>query len=91
MGFNLCLLNEELDWSWFVLRHEFQELTKLSQKFNENILGATKFEKLIIDKKDIEGLLAIALRLSAQKYNIIPRHFFKFSLSNSVFREMGFL
>ncbi|KAF5206013.1 Mitochondrial intermediate peptidase protein [Thalictrum thalictroides] len=44
-----------------------QELEKLSQKFGENVLDATKkFEKLIIDKKDIEGLPASALGLAAQ-------------------------
>ncbi|KAL2531678.1 putative cytosolic oligopeptidase A [Abeliophyllum distichum] len=44
-------------------REEFnkieQELAKLSQKFGENVLDATKkYEKLITDKKDIEGLPA---------------------------------
>lgn len=44
-----------------------QELEKLSQKFSENVLDATKkFEKLITDKKDIEGLPASALGLAAQ-------------------------
>ncbi|KAL3526960.1 hypothetical protein ACH5RR_011616 [Cinchona calisaya] len=44
-----------------------QELAKLSQKFGENVLDATKkFEKLITDKKDIEGLPATALGLAAQ-------------------------
>ncbi|XP_057491603.1 probable cytosolic oligopeptidase A [Actinidia eriantha] len=44
-----------------------QELTRLSQKFGENVLDATKkFEKLIIDKKEIEGLPATALGLAAQ-------------------------
>lgn len=44
-----------------------QELEKLSQKFEENVLDATKkFEKLIIDKKDIEGLPVSALGLAAQ-------------------------
>lgn len=52
-------------------REEFnkieQELAKLSQKFGENVLDATKkFEKLITDKKDIEGLPATALGLAAQ-------------------------
>ncbi|CAA2979760.1 probable cytosolic oligopeptidase A [Olea europaea subsp. europaea] len=52
-------------------REEFnkieQELAKLSQKFGENVLDATKkFEKLITDKKDIEGLPASALGLAAQ-------------------------
>ncbi|XP_073044818.1 probable cytosolic oligopeptidase A [Primulina eburnea] len=52
-------------------REEFnkieQELAKLSQKFGENVLDATKkFEKLIIEKKDIEGLPATALGLAAQ-------------------------
>jgi Zn-dependent oligopeptidase len=45
----------------------FQELEKLSQKFSENVLDATKkFEKLITDKKEIEGLPATALGLAAQ-------------------------
>ncbi|GFY86720.1 zincin-like metalloproteases family protein [Actinidia rufa] len=44
-----------------------QELTRLSQKFGENVLDATKkFEKLIIEKKEIEGLPATALGLAAQ-------------------------
>lgn len=44
-----------------------QELAKLSQKFGENVLDATKkFEKLITDKKDIEGLPATSLGLAAQ-------------------------
>uniref|UniRef100_A0A2C9UQT5 oligopeptidase A n=3 Tax=Manihot esculenta TaxID=3983 RepID=A0A2C9UQT5_MANES len=52
-------------------REEFnkieQELEKLSQKFGENVLDATKkFEKLITDKKEIEGLPATALALAAQ-------------------------
>ncbi|XP_047334183.1 probable cytosolic oligopeptidase A [Impatiens glandulifera] len=52
-------------------REEFnkieQELAKLSHKFDENVLDATKkFEKLISDKKEIEGLPATALGLAAQ-------------------------
>lgn len=44
-----------------------QELEKLSQKFEENILDSTKqFEKLITDKKDIEGLPATALAMAAE-------------------------
>uniref|UniRef100_A0A7N0TIE4 oligopeptidase A n=1 Tax=Kalanchoe fedtschenkoi TaxID=63787 RepID=A0A7N0TIE4_KALFE len=44
-----------------------QELQKLSQKFQENVLDATKkFQKLVVDKKDIEGLPATALGLAAQ-------------------------
>ncbi|KAH7845951.1 hypothetical protein Vadar_007912 [Vaccinium darrowii] len=44
-----------------------QELARLSQKFGENVLDATKrFEKLIVDKKEIEGLPATALGLAAQ-------------------------
>ncbi|XP_027913692.1 probable cytosolic oligopeptidase A [Vigna unguiculata] len=44
-----------------------QELEKLSQKFGENVLDATKkFEKLITDQKEIEGLPATALGLAAQ-------------------------
>ncbi|XP_077234064.1 putative cytosolic oligopeptidase A [Tasmannia lanceolata] len=52
-------------------REEFnkieQELEKLSEKFGQNVLDATKkFEKLITDKKEIEGLPATALGLAAQ-------------------------
>uniref|UniRef100_A0A7N2LZ90 oligopeptidase A n=2 Tax=Quercus lobata TaxID=97700 RepID=A0A7N2LZ90_QUELO len=44
-----------------------QELERLSQKFDENVLDATKkFEKLITDKKEIEGLPATALGMAAQ-------------------------
>ncbi|KAL5072767.1 hypothetical protein RYX36_011751 [Vicia faba] len=44
-----------------------QELERLSEKFRENVLDATKqFEKLIKDKKEIEGLPATALGLAAQ-------------------------
>ncbi|XP_072966459.1 probable cytosolic oligopeptidase A [Typha angustifolia] len=44
-----------------------QELEKLSQKFSENVLDATKrFEKLITDKKEIDGLPSTALGLAAQ-------------------------
>lgn len=47
--------------------NRLQELAKLSQKFGENVLDSTKkFEKLITDKKDIEGLPASALGLGAQ-------------------------
>uniref|UniRef100_A0A0D3FCE8 oligopeptidase A n=1 Tax=Oryza barthii TaxID=65489 RepID=A0A0D3FCE8_9ORYZ len=44
-----------------------QELEKLTQKFSENVLDATKkFEKLITDKNEIDGLPATALGLAAQ-------------------------
>ncbi|KAK2374041.1 Zincin metalloproteases family protein [Trifolium repens] len=44
-----------------------QELERLSEKFGENVLDATKkFEKLITDKKEIDGLPATALGLAAQ-------------------------
>ncbi|PHT56702.1 Organellar oligopeptidase A, chloroplastic/mitochondrial [Capsicum baccatum] len=44
-----------------------QDLAKLSQKFEENVLDSTKkFEKLLTDKKDIDGLPATALGLAAQ-------------------------
>ena len=40
---------------------------KLSEKFGEHVLDATKkFEKLITEKKDIEGLPSTALGLGAQ-------------------------
>lgn len=42
-------------------------MERLSQKFDENVLDATKkFEKLITDKKEIEGLPATALGMAAQ-------------------------
>ncbi|CDY65644.1 BnaAnng20860D [Brassica napus] len=52
-------------------REEFnkieQELEKLSHKFSENVLDATKkFEKLITDKKEMDGLPPSALGLFAQ-------------------------
>ncbi|GMI68732.1 thimet metalloendopeptidase 1, organellar oligopeptidase [Hibiscus trionum] len=44
-----------------------QELERLAHKFSENVLDATKkFEKLITDKKEIDGLPATALGLAAQ-------------------------
>lgn len=44
-----------------------QELQRLSQKFEENVLDATKkFAKLVTDKKEIKGLPATALGLAAQ-------------------------
>ncbi|KAG0453176.1 hypothetical protein HPP92_025543 [Vanilla planifolia] len=44
-----------------------QELEKLSQKFSENVLDATKkFEKLVIDKEELKGLPATALGLFSQ-------------------------
>ncbi|KAJ7953486.1 Oligopeptidase A [Quillaja saponaria] len=44
-----------------------QELERLSHKFEENVLDATKkFEKLITEKKLVEGLPATALELAAQ-------------------------
>ncbi|KAK9279772.1 hypothetical protein L1049_013454 [Liquidambar formosana] len=45
-----------------------QELEKLSQKFEANILDATKsFEKFITNKKEIEGLPFTALAMAAQR------------------------
>ena len=42
-------------------------MEKLAQQFEENILDATnKFEKLITDKKDIEGMTATGLAMAAQ-------------------------
>ncbi|XP_034219973.1 organellar oligopeptidase A, chloroplastic/mitochondrial-like isoform X2 [Prunus dulcis] len=44
-----------------------QELKRLSHKFEENVLDATKkFEKLVTDKNEIEGLPATALGMAAQ-------------------------
>lgn len=43
-----------------------QELEKLGKRFDENILDATKrFEKLITDKREIEGLPLSTLALAA--------------------------
>ncbi|CAB4314381.1 unnamed protein product [Prunus armeniaca] len=43
------------------------ELERLSHKFQENVLDATKkFEKLVTDKNEIEGLPATALGMAAQ-------------------------
>lgn len=54
-------------FKYFLSRFHLQELERLSQKFGENVLDATKkFEKLITDKKEIEGLPATALGLAAQ-------------------------
>ncbi|XP_048334772.2 probable cytosolic oligopeptidase A isoform X1 [Ziziphus jujuba] len=45
-----------------------QELGRLSQKFEENVLDATKrLDKFITDKKEIEGLPATTLGLAAQR------------------------
>lgn len=45
-----------------------QELSKLSTKFSNNLLDATKaFSKLITDPKEVEGLPASALALAAQQ------------------------
>lgn len=42
-------------------------MERFSKKFDENVLDATKkFEKLITDKKEIEGLPATALGMAAQ-------------------------
>ncbi|XVF59164.1 hypothetical protein PTKIN_Ptkin07bG0253700 [Pterospermum kingtungense] len=44
-----------------------QELERLSQKFSENLFDATKrFQKIVIDKKEIDGLPPTALALAAQ-------------------------
>ncbi|KAK4441245.1 Organellar oligopeptidase A, chloroplastic/mitochondrial [Sesamum alatum] len=44
-----------------------QELEKLAQKFEQNILDATKkFEKVITDKKEIEGLPLTTLAIAAE-------------------------
>ncbi|XP_073054885.1 organellar oligopeptidase A, chloroplastic/mitochondrial-like isoform X1 [Primulina eburnea] len=44
-----------------------QELEKLGQKFEENILDATKnFEKLITDKKEIQGLPFTILTIASE-------------------------
>lgn len=44
-----------------------QELEKLSQKFGENVLDATKkFQKLITDKNELDGMPATALAMFAQ-------------------------
>ncbi|CAM6094637.1 unnamed protein product [Calypogeia fissa] len=44
-----------------------QELEQLSTKFSENVLDATKkFQKLVVDPKEIEGLPLTALGVAAQ-------------------------
>ncbi|KAL6563661.1 hypothetical protein OROGR_002620 [Orobanche gracilis] len=44
-----------------------QELEKLAQKFEENILDATKnFHKLVTDRKEIEGLTLTTLAMAAE-------------------------
>ncbi|XP_047967316.1 organellar oligopeptidase A, chloroplastic/mitochondrial-like [Salvia hispanica] len=44
-----------------------QELEKLAQQFEENILDATKsFEKVITDKKELEGLPSTTLSITAK-------------------------
>lgn len=54
-------------WNKLSFWINLQELEKLSQKFEENILDSTKqFEKLITDKKEIEGLPATALAMAAE-------------------------
>ena len=46
----------------------------MHDKFGANVLDATKrFEKLIVDKKEIEGLPATVLGLAAQKAKIKVR------------------
>lgn len=46
---------------------EIQELERLSHKFDENVLDATKkFEKLIVDKHEVDGLPSTALGMAAQ-------------------------
>jgi Zn-dependent oligopeptidase len=46
----------------------------LHDKFAENVLDATKrFEKLIVDKNEIEGLPATVLGLAAEKAKIKVR------------------
>ncbi|RZC61834.1 hypothetical protein C5167_023588 [Papaver somniferum] len=60
-------IRESSDWQTLSDARKRIELEKLSQKFEENVLDATKkFEKLITDKKEIEGLPASALGLAAQ-------------------------
>ena len=47
--------------------HLTQELEKLAQQFEENILDATKsFEKVITDKKELEGLPSTTLSITAK-------------------------
>ncbi|MBA0613690.1 hypothetical protein Godav_014073 [Gossypium davidsonii] len=66
-------IKESLDWQSLneaykhILDANLQELVRLSHKFSENFLDATKkFEKMIIDKKEIDGLPATTLGLAAQ-------------------------
>ncbi|PPR88479.1 hypothetical protein GOBAR_AA32212 [Gossypium barbadense] len=66
-------IQESPDWKSLnearkrIVETDSQELERLSHKFSENVLDATKkFEKLITDKKEIEGLPATSLGLAAQ-------------------------
>lgn len=46
---------------------DLQELEKLAQQFEENILDATKsFEKVITDKNELEGLPLSTLSITAK-------------------------
>ncbi|MBA0577388.1 hypothetical protein Golob_023869, partial [Gossypium lobatum] len=57
------------------------ELEMLSHKFSENVLDATnKFEKLITNKKEIDGLPTTALGLAAQR---IVSNVLKLQLENA--------
>ncbi|MBA0834010.1 hypothetical protein Goarm_006409, partial [Gossypium armourianum] len=66
-------IKESPDWQSLsearkrIVDANLQELERLSHKFSENVLDATKkFEKLVTDKKEIDGLPATALGLAAQ-------------------------
>ncbi|CAK9172316.1 unnamed protein product [Ilex paraguariensis] len=51
---------------------EYADLAKLSQKFEENVLDATKkFEKLIADKREIEGLPALGLAAQIVVFRVL--------------------
>ncbi|CAA3009649.1 probable cytosolic oligopeptidase A [Olea europaea subsp. europaea] len=62
------------------------ELAKLSQKFEENIIDATKmFEKIITDKKEVEGITLIGLAVAAEKAVLKSYTFFSFTIWFVVF------
>ncbi|KAL3624608.1 hypothetical protein CASFOL_031276 [Castilleja foliolosa] len=62
-----------------------QESEKLAQKFEENILDATKnYEKVVVDKKEIEGLPFTTLALAAE--TAISKHAHNRSLREDIYR-----
>ena len=67
---------------------------KLSEKFEEHVLDATKkFEKLITVKKEIEGLPATALGLAAQTAvsKVLCTEIHQFVVSYVTYNTVAFL